>query len=340
MPQHTLDFGITDEEYWINPFKSRVQLENQLLDGKQEIVAIGAPARVAVQDRETLPVAVLRTGKVDNIARNPFIRQAVIAAIDLSSDVVYAYKAVVLDMSGPPPYEGPPLRGMSGEAFVIDARRQLGLPWNPGSTFLIHVIMRDRVTNRVRVELKKGGYEDPAVTEYLRQRSLRQQSSVGIYPPSAPPMVDPFQKEIVTIPDYRDRTDSPPIPSEAGIVLQCDRVIEMRRPTSCVVRGSYRLSVQPRHVVPGAVGVPRIDPYTAVVPITLLLTGSDTAVPRLFPLRVPTYDRVDVKGGIVTGYFTVDLCSLKDFIDIPETFFIYAYSGEVLAGPVPMALVR
>src|SRR5437879_5193272 len=138
MPQEVLDFGISDEEYWVNPFKTRVQLENQLLGARKEVTAIGAPAVVPVQNRATLPVAVLRTGKVDTVARIPFIRHAVIAAIDLSTDIVYAYKAVVVDMIPPPPYEGPPLKGMSGEAFLIDARRQLDLPWNPGSIFFIH----------------------------------------------------------------------------------------------------------------------------------------------------------------------------------------------------------
>jgi len=86
----------------------------------------------------------------------------------------------------------------------------------------------------------------------------------------------------------------------------------------------------------------REKPHTAIVPITLVLTGSDRPAPVVLPLKLPSYDPVDrnADSAIVSGYFAIDLCKLSDIAAIEQTVFIYAFSGEVMVGPVPIALVR
>jgi hypothetical protein len=341
MPQETIDFGVTNDEYWTDPFKSQIDIETNLLRAKKEVLAIGVPSTVPIQTHDSLPVAVLRTATMANVAKLRFRENAVLTAMDVTENKLYAYMAIVSDDLAPPPYDGPPPEGMTSETFMIDARKQLDLPWTVGTEYIVSVIMRDKSSNRARVKLEKGGYEDPAVLTYLRERD-RRPVTLSITPPPAPSMTDPFAKEIVTLPDYKDRTDSPAIPEAPGIALSPDRVVDLRRQSGCVVRGSFRLPIASRYVVQRPAGaVPDgANLHTALVPISLLVIGSDSVVPKVFPLVVPTYDPVSANGGIVTGYFALDLRASMGFVPTEETFFIYALSGDIQSGPFPMAIVR
>lgn len=320
----TVDFGVSNEDYWSDPLKMRDEIETRLIESGQETLAVGAPSTVYVDSRSTLPVVVLRTAKLDTMARNKFREKAVIAAMDLSSDHLYAYMAIVNNALPTPAYTGPPLSGMGGEALVVDARRQLKLPWSGHNAFVISAILGNQTSNRVRVEMKKSGYEDPAVIEYLRKRQVPEM--LDVWPEAAPEWTDPFDRNVSTIPDYTDRVDSPPIPDKPDIALAAARVEHIAQRPSCVVLGSFRLPAQQRYAVPGS------RSYSAVVPITILVTGSQTGFPYLFPLRVPSKDRIgNDPNASLTGYFAIDLCALSKFIHEKETFFAYAFSGSVMS---------
>ena len=73
----------------------------------------------------------------------------------------------------------------------------------------------------------------------------------------------------------------------------------------------------------------------------MVLTGSDIAAPYVFALRVPSYEPVTHEGELATatGYFALDLQKLGNLDALDQTYFIYAFSGEVVTGAVPMALV-
>ncbi|WP_146662206.1 hypothetical protein [Enhygromyxa salina] len=327
MPEQApLDLGLSDADYWDDPFKTRLELENQLLDDEASVLVIGAPKLASFQQRETLPLVVLRVGQQDAMARLPFRRTALVVAVELTTNTTYANLAVIEDIVEPPVYDGPPLEGMSGEAWLIDLRKQLELPWARGD-LLVSVIMRDTMTHRVRVGLRKGGYEDPAVAEYLAQAD-GEPKPAQIWP--APLAKDDGRG----LPTYREHADSPAIPAQAGISLAVPRVVPRSQHMRAVVRGSFRLPSLARHRAPADAD------HTVTVPITLVLTGSDIAAPFVFPLVVPSYDAVKPDGGSeVTGYFSVDLQQLGNLDAIDQTYFIYAFSGEVVTGPAPMALV-
>jgi hypothetical protein len=337
-----LDLGLSDEDYWASPFKTRGNVESKLMSAGTEALIIGAPKAVILQNRDTLPVVVIRTAPLDIMARTVFRKTAVLVAVDVTTNKTYAYMAIVIDIKEPAPYNGPPLEGMGGEAFLLELKKQLKLPWVP-STYMINILLRDKVSNRARVEIKKGGYEDPAVIEFLKSRQKTVEAP-SVWPEPGPPTMGPQGIQRVGIPYYRELTTAPPIPAQPGIVMAADRVVPMTPNMACLLRGSYRLPIQAKDIVKELPAQkPDMEkPHTAVVPITLVLTGSDSPAPIVVSLRVPTYDPVDknAEAPVVTGQFTIDLCKLGNIAGLEQTLFIYAFSGDVMAGPVPMALLR
>ena len=134
---------------------------------------------------------------------------------------------------------------------------------------------------------------------------------------------------------------SPAVPVEAGIALSLPRVLTLDGDTRCVLRASFRLPIR-------AVDRPRQGerpdqgkPMTAIVPVWLLVVGADDGGAGVIPLRVPSY--APLEGGLeqplAVGHFALDLLRTRGMPDAPQTYFIYAFSGPVLAGPVPTAFV-
>lgn len=328
MPEQApVDLGLQDADYWDDPLKTRMQIEDRLLDEERSLTVIGAPSLVAYQSRETLPLVVLRVGKQDEIARLPFRHFALLIAQELTTNTTYSGLAVVDDAVPIPPYDGPPLDGWTGEAWVVDVRDRLQLPWQRGE-LLISLVMRDTISHRVRVKLDKGGYKDPEVEAYLAEADGKPQLA-EIHPK---PRGDDDGR---TLPSYRAQKDSPPLPEQLGINLAVPRVIARNPNMRAIIKGSFRLRPLPRELAPAGADV------SAVVGIGLVITGSDLPAPYHFDLKVPVYEPVrTVDGqGEVTGYFTLDLQTLANLDNIDQTYFIYALSGELLTGPVPMALV-
>jgi hypothetical protein len=150
------------------------------------------------------------------------------------------------------------------------------------------------------------------------------------------------------LPYYRRLPESPEVPAESGIALTIERVISLKPESRVILRGSFRLPVSDRDVVPAA---EREGEYeydlgylrpTAVVPITIVAAGSDLLGPVQFNLRVPSYSEIDRSASERTanGFFTIDLFQLEDMPHEPQTYFFYAFSGESFTGPALSALVR
>jgi hypothetical protein len=326
--QAPVDLGLTDADYWDNPFKTRLELENQWLATDQPVLAVGAPSKVGYSQRETLPLLVMRVGQQDAIARLPFQATALVVAQELQRNKTYVNMAVTDERGVPPtPYDGPPLEGKTGEAWLVDVRKQLEMPWQR-SELLVSVIIRDTMTQRLRIKIGKGGYEDPAAEQYLAEQDQKPQPA-EVYPR---PLKDDDDGK--TLPSYRKQPDSPALPDGLGINLAVPRVIARNPHMRVIVHGSFRLRVLPRERAPGRV-------YSAVVPITLISTGSDLPAPYQFDLHVPIYDQIETVDGEaqVSGYFSFDLQSLANVNVVDQTLFLYAFSGELVTGPVPMALV-
>jgi len=193
--------------------------------------------------------------------------------------------------------------------------------------------MRDFLSNRARVKLENSprSFNDPEVGKFLEARR-------GKSPPPevAPPPGNP-------LPSYRKGDDSPAIPDEPGIKMTVERVVVLTDDSKCILRGAFRLPVLPHEVVKPPADPPQPNappPPTAVMGITLLLAGAETPGPWVVRLDVPSYDPIDpaAEAPAATGYFALDLLA-AGVPRLPQTLFIYAFSGAILEGPLPAALI-
>jgi len=332
------------EDFWSDTQKTRQQVQREITRAGQEVLLTEAPDEVRLGVRETLPVVVLRTAKIANAAGAPFARTAVLTAVDVENNSTYAALAIPPTQrhTAPSPRgNAQPLQeGMIGEGFTLDARQVLELPWVP-TKYIVTLILRDKPATRMPVRLlgAQGSYKDPEVEKYKEQ--LRKKAEV--------PAVFPAPHPEYAV--YERRPDTPEVPAEPGIVLAAPRIVPLKDAKACVLRGAFRLKVLPKHVVPAAdaPGGEKIQEQfrekaavpTAVVPITVVATGSEAAVPMLFRFFVPTFDPVTPgEGGIATGSFAIDLQQIHNVLGVEQTLFLYAFSGEEMAGPTLVAFVR
>jgi hypothetical protein len=110
---------------------------------------------------------------------------------------------------------------------------------------------------------------------------------------------------------YQADAQSPALPEGFGIQLSPRRVVVLKQDLRWPVHGTFRLPTQ----------------AGSGFSVHLLVSGADDGSVAVIHLHVPP-----------TGHFTVDLGRLLSFRR-PQTYFLSAFSGSHLAGPVPTALV-
>ena len=332
------EFGLRDEEYWTDPWRTRSAIQRPLIRRGLESFIIGAPQVVSLDRYTTFPVAILRTRKIVGASKIDFRKTAIIAAMELNT---YRLSARLAFANSPQPrspngtaagsrsgakdsFSNDPT-AMAAEGSTLDLATLLRLPAGR-SEYLVTLISFDRVSNRCRMKLvEAAGYEDPAVDEFLREYRAKR---------LAPPM--PFPECAEPLTSFRREDNSPNIPIEPGIALSVARVNVFAPTTRCVLAGSFRLPIYPQHIV----RPPRLD--VAIVPITLLVTGSVDPEPKILRLFVPSYEPlISVDGRpLAVGYFSFDLCRMTNLLVTPQTWFIYGFSGEVMTAPVPTAFAK
>jgi hypothetical protein len=323
--------GLSDEDFWGQADAKSAGLRRQLLKAGQPAFFIDAPTRVVLERRHTAPVvcffaadnAVLRQGKPQ--------QDGVVVAVNLRDNRVLANMAWASKRSMATAPGAAPGPGMGAESFTIDLRDRLGLPWQPGE-YLVNVIQRDQVSNRVRIELASDQtpYVDPEVARHLEERRKS----------APPPAIYPPLVEGASYPTYRDHKGAPPVPASVGITLSLPRIQTLvDRRTSTVVHGSFRLPSSLAHVVERGGGQRAVDP-TAIVPLTIIGMGSVSKVPQVWSLMLPSYAPINQGDPepTVTGVFALDLNQLS-LLSGPQTYFFYALSGETMTGPTLIGLV-
>jgi hypothetical protein len=225
---------------------------------------------------------------------------------------------------------------MLGEGHTFDLAALLRLP-AARREYLVTAILLDKVSNRSRMKVvESGGYQDPAVDGFLRERLAGRLPLPEVMPAEAEPL-----------PSYRPADESPPIPESPGLVLSIPRVSALAPDEPCIVRGSFRLPVLSHQKVkppePEKGRPPPPPPEDkARIPISLLLTGSVDHAPKVLKLVAPCYEPLVESEGkaFATGHFAFDLYKAPDLSISPQTYFIYGFAGEAMAGPVPAAFVR
>lgn len=327
---------LSDEEFWGDDVTRTRRAVLGRLQGQGFLgLLLDGPARVPMGSRDRVPLAGwhVRTLREDRTLDRE--SQMLVAALDLDTDDLRV--GLALD-TGKPRTEAPPLpetdpgEGCISDMFAFDLRETLTLPWRPGR-WRAAVVLRDRISNAVTIGIEATDAAAPA-----------RPAGAAVAPaPVWPPPVGPGVPR--DVPSYRQRQQSPPVPPAAGIALTVPRVVLLRERATAVLRGSFRLPLRRwNRVLPDARGArPEVgDPNaTGIVPITLVLTGSEVAAPFVFRLRVPAYDDYDreAEAPLVTGYLNLDLHELPNAPRRPMTYFAYAFGGGTIAGPVPIGLV-
>ena len=327
-------FGLEAGEFWSDPFRTDLQVTRQLRRQGFSGVRLDAPPLVPVDQRQTLPVLALHFGTYKDVSETRYETNAVITAVDLDNNFVHAARAFAPDLEPAPKPSGPagrPPEGFSSKMYLVELRELYGLSWHP-ATYLVTMVMRERISNRVEVKLGRSpsAFRDVAVEDFLRMKRAEMEPTV--YPAPGRP-----------IPSYAPGDGVPAAPEEVGIRLDADRVTVLTKDARCILRGSYRLPVLPQETM----NRPRTSLnggsklMTAAPAITLLVTGTDGASPALLRLNVPSSDPVEpgAEAPTVTGSFTIDLLQLRGMPREPQTYLLYAFSGRVLEGPASFALV-
>ena len=331
-PQGSLQ--VSDDQFWGNPFAKRDDIDEALMAQKKEALVADAPHRVAVDVRSTLPVAVLRVCRATSVVGAPWSAFAIVVASDEETGRVRFNSADVPPVKSVAP-AGPPRQvsptAMTSEGHRIELRERLDLPWRPAK-LAVSVILREQISDQLQValELTAGAYRDEAVEKFRQEELMK-----------APlPEIFPALKPGGAVPAYRKIEDAPAVPEEPGLVLAAaDRIVPLHAKKQLVVKGAYRVKVPPHLFVSGeranAVKLtPRPD---ALVPITLLITGSVSPAPYALSMVVPSWD-ADPKTGIAAGTFAVDIDQAGPLRNAAKTLFVYGFAFDQRFGPLPIAL--
>jgi hypothetical protein len=149
------------------------------------------------------------------------------------------------------------------------------------------------------------------------------------------------------LPTYFKISNSPPLPEEMGIALDAPRIVVLKAGEKAIVAGSFRVRVRAQQLTArkDMAGYPPVASRTptAIVPLTVLALSSASSEPlqMVLPMQLPSFDPVaaDQADATVTGYFAFDLLAQKGIRPEAHTYFIYAFSGEHMFGPVSIGFV-
>lgn len=333
MTEHPFD--LQGAEYWSKPFKNVSKLMFEAVTRKRASLTIDAPPDVDFAQRKELPVPVLHVASQRDLAQFRFQDIAVLTGVRLEDGLVKVAQAMVA-----PPVASEPddtehdATTFAGGTYKLDARARLGIPSERG-TWLFTLVLRDIVSNRVRARVgKTADWDDPEVARFLAQQPVPPAPAVAPAPGSP-------------LPGYFAVAASPAVPAEPGIALAAPRVVVTKAGEKAVVAGSLRVAVPPRQITARAEGEPYPQvagkPPGAIVPVTVIAVSSNKSDPvhMVLSMQVPSFDAVPAgaTGAVVTAHFAFDLFAQRGVQRAAHTYFLYAFCGEHMAGPVPVGLV-
>ncbi len=322
--------NVPDDAFWEDPWINLGDVSFEYVANRKTVMLLDGPTTVDINGRDKLPLAVFEAVPAQDRKIYPFTRKAVLAGVRLEDRLTMVAKAMETPPADRRGGAAPAGEGFSGSSYTLDARRQLGVPWQPG-TWVFGVILLDRVSNRVTVTLEQGsGYKDEAVEAFLAEQV-----------PEIPAIDMP---DLDALPTYDQQPESPAIPEAHGVAVSVQRVSVAQDSSRAMLYGSYRLPVLRGEIVaPDASPAPTVGGrrVTAVLPITLIITRSDSLGAVVKTLGVPTFGAVDAgaEAPEASGYFALDLMSLEGMTQSAETHFVYTLVGDLFEGPTAMAFV-
>jgi hypothetical protein len=307
----------TDEAFWGTPLEAAPRLLDELLGAHHRGMRLWAPASVSLDTRSSLPVEVGVVGPSHELDRLAFVERSIVVAVDLATGAASAVRTAGTGgparLVPPPGFEGGLGRASGAQAARV-ARVRLwegsdgSTAWTPGR-YRLTALAADWISNDLVVEVARSSSTiDPAVQE------ARAASPLQAWPPPDP---------AGGLPRYDSRGWSVATPAVAGVSLRAERIVRVGE--SATLEGAVR-------ALPLASG--------PVVPVTLVVTGTETVGPWLVPMRVPSFDGAGSRSvGEITAHFAVDLLRLAPLAASPQTYFVYAFTADGRGGPEPVAVV-
>jgi hypothetical protein len=333
-------------DIWSPSDQSIQAARNKLREKNFKGLLLIGPEAIPMDAGTSFPVLGFHSYTTSNSPVPDFSRTAVITAVRLESCETFA--GLMVSPRGDEPNSVPvvpPKAAAVVSQFSCDVKTRLKeIPWKAG-TYLTTALLLDKASNRIHTSITPGkvAESDPVVAEFLNRAQGTDLPPDHVYPPL--PTGDQKKGATASYPIYRREKGTPDVPkTPPGIDLSIDRVVVFRPGGRCILRGSYSLPILPRHLVVAGEKRNEVgDPQAlAVVPIDLVLVGNLNAGPYMLKLRVPAYEAVGkskAAPGQVSGSFSIDLFSLKEMPRMPQTYYIWAFSGETLGGPAPMSIV-
>jgi hypothetical protein len=322
-----------------------------LEEGWRGLIA-DAPTSVALESRKSVPILAYFVRDIRDDVHIDVDRQLLIVGSDHATHQVRVTRALWsakrLARKGPPPAADPGPGAMTS-FFEIDAAARLGLEGHPGRwTFML--LLREWRSELLEVEFgpPPGGFHDAAAAQLIAERRHASPPPPSeIWPALPERRVGVSSSYGRSYPRYADKAQAPDVPSEPGICIEVDRAVVSNE--RCMLRGSFRLPVLPREQVSprlydtgGGTSERRMpdvgdERAKAVVPISVILTGSQNPGPFIITLQLPAYE-LDTSGRAL-GRFEIDLFELADMPRAATTYFLHALHGPHAVGPLPIGVV-
>jgi hypothetical protein len=146
--------SLGDEEYWGNVERTRDAVVAEIGKRNFQGILLGAPGRVPIATRQTLPVAgyFVRSLRDDRVLDQE--RQMIVVAVNQANGRSYTGLALASGKQPAAPADTgeDPGEGTTLNLFTCDLRRTLGLPWEPAS-YRVTMLLGRFVSNSVVVEL-------------------------------------------------------------------------------------------------------------------------------------------------------------------------------------------
>ena len=331
-------FGLTNDEFWSDPEKGSFENASSFAQDDRIGVWIDAPTTAAL-DTATLPIALMDLRPPREHAQIEGEEGIVLVAVRHDDNALFVTRPLVIDKTpeptGPPP--PPPSEGLRGEYYVIDAIETLRMSVRRGA-YTVFAMLRERISNTCRVSVGPGEHE---VRDDVPEGDI--EDAVAVDPVWPPASRDADTDETKPYPSWRAEPQSPEMPAQEGVSFIVDRVAEPGGGRRCMLRGAFRLPAGRYERVEvgettgelsdvGCVGA------TAVVTIHIVATGTLLVGPFVFALRAPSFDPLPEPGGLVTGYFNIDLFDVDQMPVTPGTYFLTALSRGVVRGPAPLGM--
>jgi hypothetical protein len=341
-------FGLSGEDYWQDPWKGSAQMHETFVLGSKYGLYIDAPPSVNAAVHSTVPIPMFYVAELREAYKISLNTMAKLIAIRLEDRAFFIENALPpRDKAAPEMKVGKDSSDPTSKKMMIDLHTQLRVLDRPGK-YRIVVLLQQQASNVVEtvVEQKRVQHPDPEAQKFIESFKLPE-----IPPPPPPP--PSVELRWVRKPDapLQPLEGSPPIPDKPGIEMKVDRVVLNKPGASAILKGSFRLPVLKRDLLPERpsdmdLRVPFTPEYgmprpIAMLPITLVILGSESAVETVISLSVPTFDPFDPasKENVGTGFFAIDLLANPNLRGEARIFSIYAFCGEFMKGPAVMATV-